>query len=137
VTLHRAIRAWLPTLLLAACGPGATVCPQTTGTPRYLKELPTAAAAATRLPSAPIPVRVRGGTITVDQVVSGPLCNGSWSGTVYVTCDVQVRAWEGKPTFLEDCDLAIAPGTVVYVADHNDAAYYNGCSCHTGETGEP
>jgi hypothetical protein len=26
---------------------------------------------------------------------------------------------------------------VVYVAYHNDAAYYNGCSCHTGEIADP
>jgi len=51
---------------------------------------------------------------------------------VYVTCDVQVLEWKDRPTFLEDCDLVIEPGTVVYVAAHNDAAYYNGCSCHTG-----
>jgi hypothetical protein len=26
---------------------------------------------------------------------------------------------------------------VVYVAYHNNTAYYNGCSCHTGATPEP
>jgi hypothetical protein len=69
--------------------------------------------------------------MAVDQVISGALCNGDWSGTVYVACDVQVLAWEDQPTFLKDCDLSIEPGTVVYVAYHNDAPYYNGCSCHT------
>jgi hypothetical protein len=73
----------------------------------------------------------------VDKVVAGPLCNDDWSGIVYVTCDVQVYAWEEFPTFLEECDLKIEPDTVVYVAAHNDTAYYNGCSCHTGEIGEP
>jgi hypothetical protein len=68
----------------------------------------------------------------VDRVVEGPLCNGTWSGTVYVTCNVQVYPWEEKPTFLKDCDLTIEPGTVVYVADHGDEPYYKGCSCHTG-----
>jgi len=29
--------------------------------------------------------------------------------------------------------LNIAPNTVVYVAAHNDAPYYKGCSCHTGQ----
>jgi hypothetical protein len=85
----------------------------------------------------PLVVEIAGRTISFDQVVSGPLCNGAWSGTVYVTCDVQVLPWEELPTFLRDCDLAIAPGTVVYVAYHNDTPYYNGCSCHTGEIAEP
>jgi hypothetical protein len=82
-------------------------------------------------------VEIGGSTVDVDQIVSGPLCNGAWSGTVYVTCDVQVLPWDEQPTFLEDCDLSIAPGTVVYVAYHNDMPYYNGCSCHTGQISQP
>lgn len=73
----------------------------------------------------------------MDKVIEGPLCNDTWNGTVYVTCNVQVYAWEEHPTFLKNCDLKIEPGTVVYVAYHNDTAYYNGCSCHTGEIAEP
>ncbi len=80
---------------------------------------------------------IGGKEIQVDKVVSGPLCNDTWRGTVYVTCDVQVYAWEETPTFLKDCNLQVEPDTVVYVADHNDTAYYNGCSCHTGEITEP
>jgi len=87
--------------------------------------------------STPVRMEIGGRTIMVDRVVEGPLCNDAWSGTVYVTCNVQVLAWEDQPTFLRDCDLAIAPDTVVYVAYHNDAPYYNGCSCHTGEIGQP
>lgn len=75
--------------------------------------------------------------IQVDKVVEGPLCNDTWSGNIYVACNVQVYPWKENPTFLEDCELNIKPGTVVYVAYHNDTAYYNGCSCHTGEIGEP
>jgi hypothetical protein len=56
---------------------------------------------------------------------------------VYVTCDVEVLPWEAQPTFLKGCDLSIEPDTIVYVADHYDAPYYNGCSCHTEEAGEP
>lgn len=75
-----------------------------------------------------------GGKLTlVDKVVDGPLCNDQWRGTVYVGCDVQVMEWSDTPLFLKGCDLSIAPRTVIYVAYHNDAAYYNGCSCHTGE----
>jgi hypothetical protein len=80
---------------------------------------------------------IGGRTIRVDRVVEGPLCNDAWSGTVYVTCNVQVFEWKDQPTFLRGCNLAIAPGTVIYVAAHNDAPYYNGCSCHTGEELNP
>jgi hypothetical protein len=73
----------------------------------------------------------------VDKVVEGPLCNDVWSGTVYVSCNVQVVAWVEEPVFLKNCYLTIEPGTVVYVAYHNNAAYYNGCSCHTEETPGP
>jgi hypothetical protein len=77
-------------------------------------------------------ISINGVTMLV-EVVTGPLCKGDWRGTIYVGCDVQVMGWEETPLFLKDCDLSIQPGTVVYVAYHNDAAYYNGCSCHTGE----
>jgi hypothetical protein len=76
-------------------------------------------------------------TVLVDKVVEGPLCNDTWHGTVYVACNVQVYPWETAPAFLKDCKLSIAPGTIVYAAYHHDAAYYNGCSCHTGEIAGP
>jgi len=82
-------------------------------------------------------MEIGGRTIPIDKVVEGSLCNGAWVGTVYVTCNVQVFAWEEQPTFLKDCDLSIAPDTVVYVAYHNNTAYYNGCACHTGEITPP
>jgi hypothetical protein len=83
-------------------------------------------------------MEIRGRSINVDKVVEGALCNDTWSGTVYVACDVQVYAWEEAPDFLRNCNLNIEPGTIVYVAHHNDTAYYNGCSsCHTGEITEP
>lgn len=69
----------------------------------------------------------------VDRIIRGPLCDDSWKGTIYVACDVQVTEWEEQPTFFKECNLEIVPGSVVYVAAHNDSAYYNGCSCHTGE----
>lgn len=136
------MKALFPILiaLLLVLLPGCTtepVCPPATGTPSYLSlppdELPTPAPPG----DAPIPAVIGGKEILVDQIVSGPLCNGEWSGVVYVTCDVQVYPWEETPTFLKDCNLQIEPDTVVYVADHNDTAYYNGCSCHTGEITEP
>jgi len=71
--------------------------------------------------------------IEVDRVIHGPVCNDTWSGTIYVACDVQIVEWKegGAPNFLDGCELIIEPGTVVYVAAHNNAVYYKGCdSCH-------
>jgi hypothetical protein len=81
----------------------------------------------------PAMVEIGGNMLSVDKIVQGPLCNDDWHGTIYVGCDVQVAQWEEHPTFLQYCNLNIQPGTIVYVADHNDAAYYKGCSCHTGK----
>lgn len=92
---------------------------------------------ADNLESTPTPslVEIGGKMIAVDRVIQGPLCNDRWSGTIYVTCNVQVAESpdEENPTFLKGCDLNIEPGSIVYVAAHRDAAYYNGCSCHTGD----
>jgi hypothetical protein len=121
-------------LLLTACGTKST-CPTPNDPGWYLSPLAakTPFALPTDDPSLPTAVKIGGRSMMVDKIVSGPLCNDQWKGTVYVTCDVQVNKWEVEPLFLKDCNLSIEPGTVVYVADHNDAAYYNGCSCHTGE----
>jgi hypothetical protein len=124
--------------LLAACGTSEPACPPEAADEGALVSSPTDPADTPMArPQTPVEMEIGGRRIAVDQVVRGPLCEGDWSGIVYVTCDVEVRPWEERPTFLEGCDLSIAPDTVVYVADHNDAAYYNGCSCHTGEIGQP
>ena len=85
----------------------------------------------------PVTIEIGGKLQTVDKLVDYPLCNDAWRGIVYVSCDVQVALAESddqdNPLFFKGCDLQIEPGTIVYVADHNDAAYYKGCSCHTGE----
>jgi len=78
-------------------------------------------------------VEIGGKVVEVDRVVEGPICNESWSGTIYVGCELQVVEWDGKPTFLKNCEFSVEPGSIVYVAAHNDTAYYKGCSCHTGE----
>lgn len=122
-------------VLCAACGAGAAAndaqfCPRPAGTPHYLT-VPPELLPTPRPPSAPREVEIGGKSVLVDRVVEGPLCNDTWSGTVYVTCNVQVYAWEEQPAFLKECDLQIEPGTVVYVADHGDEPYYKGCSCHT------
>ena len=123
-------------LLSAACQPAAPACPPESIT--YL-----AASNASHSPNdqddspkAEQGVEINGREMLVDQVVQGILCSGSWRGTVYVPCQIKIYEWEEDPTFLERCDLVIEPGTVVYVAAHNDEPYYQGCSCHTGEVGE-
>ena len=68
--------------------------------------------------------------IQVDEVISGEVCNDSWSGVIYVTCGIQIPAWEEEALFFEDCDLNVEEGTIVYVEAHDDQAYYKGCSCH-------
>jgi hypothetical protein len=68
--------------------------------------------------------------ILIDEVITGQVCNDSWSGTVYVTCDIQVPAWEKDAFFFQDCDLDIEDGTVVYVEAHRNDPFYEGCSCH-------
>ncbi|MBM3123802.1 MAG: hypothetical protein FJZ87_01875 [Chloroflexi bacterium] len=120
------------TLFLAACQP-EPACPATLGSPQYLTpselmELPP----PSEVYHGPTEVEIAGRMMRVDQVITGPLCRGTWKGMVYVACDVQALEWEEEPLFLKDCDLTIEPATVVYVAAHNDAPYYNGCSCHTG-----
>jgi hypothetical protein len=122
--------------LLSACESTSSVCPPTNGTPQPTLDL-AALIAMTPTPGpspTPVEIEIGGKMIRVDRIVSGPLCNDTWSGTIYVDCDVQVPPWDQdeEPLFFEACDLEIEPGTTVYVADHNDAAYYKGCSCHTG-----
>jgi len=119
-------------LLLSSCGE-KQVCPWSADENQYLSQEDLDTFKAPDADASASEVSIGGKLIDVDKVVSGPLCTDRWQGTVYVACDVQVMKWEENPLFLKDCDLSIAPGTVVYVAAHNDAAYYNGCSCHTGE----
>lgn len=124
--------------LLSGCDRTKTVCPPDEETLRPalqladLIELPPPASAS----SAPLQVEIQGKKMDVDKLIDYPLCNDNWSGTVYVSCDAQVaeaeKDAESNPLFLKGCNLNIAPNTVVYVAAHNDAPYYKGCSCHTG-----
>lgn len=123
-------------VLITGCGEAAPICPTPTGTVHYLSAPPDKLATPT--PSmGSRQVEINGREMQVDKVVEGALCNDTWRGSVYVKCDVQVYPWVEEPTFLKDCQLTIEPQTVVYVAYHNNAAYYNGCSCHTGVTPVP
>lgn len=79
----------------------------------------------------PQQIEVKKKMINMDQVVSGQLCNNHLEGKVYIGCDIQMYAWEDKSNFLDDCDFTVAPNTIIYVAAHNNTAYYKGCdSCH-------
>jgi hypothetical protein len=73
---------------------------------------------------------IKGKEIQVDRIVTGPVCNDTLSGVVYMTCDIQIPAWEKDPFFWQDCDFRIEEGTNVYVEAHNDKQYDKGCSCH-------
>jgi len=125
-------------LFVSACQSAARICPTPTSAPERLEIPPQALPTATPGPSpTPMLLKLGGKDILVNKVVEGPLCNDTWSGTVYVTCNIQVYPWTKQPTFLDGCSLTIEPGTVVYVASHNNAAYYNGCSCHYSKAGRP
>ncbi len=79
----------------------------------------------------PQPMEIKGKTMDFDYVVSGQLCNNHLEGTVYVGCDIEIYSWEESSTFLDGCDFIVNPGTIIYVASHNNTAYYKGCSsCH-------
>lgn len=122
--------------LIAGCQDPTPVCPVRSGTPNSLTILPDELPTPTPGPALQV-VRIGNQQVQVDKVVDGALCNDTWSGTVYVACDVRVFPWTEEPLFLKDCQLNIDPQAVVYVAYHNNTAYYNGCSCHTGATPQP
>ena len=118
---------------ISACQPVTPACPSESIS--YLSNstsLQSPASNSSSKPAAEI-IEINGKEMLVDRVIKGTLCNDSWKGKIYVACEIQIYEWEGDPTFLQNCDLTIKPGTVVYVAAHNDTPYYKGCSCHTGE----
>ena len=142
MTYNRKLFLFISTLLiffLFGCERNKIVCPQDEETPQPALQLVDLLDTPAPVPesSAPTEVEIQGKLMEVDKVVDYPLCNDNWSGTVYVSCEARVA--EAKldanknPLFLKGCNLNIEPDTVVYVAAHNDAAYYKGCSCHTGE----
>ena len=128
---------------ILGCTRNETVCPPDEGTPQAalqladLSKMPPPASSSSEL----IEVLIQGKNMAVDKLVDYPLCNDNWSGTVYVSCDARVAEAEldaeSNPLFLKGCNLNIAPNTVVYVAAHNDAPFYKGCSCHTGSAPQP
>ena len=111
-------------LLMASCMNSS--CPD--GSVTYLS--PPYPAALQEVSIQSQPVEIKGQEILMDRVITGPVCNDTWSGTVYLTCDIQVPAWEKDPFFWQDCDLEITEGAVVYVEAHKNKEYADGCSCH-------
>lgn len=127
----------LSVFFLASCERQKTVCPADYKTPLPALQLTDLInSPSPSSPTGPIEIEIQGKRKQVNKLVDYPLCNDKWSGTVYVSCEARVAEAEldadANPLFLKGCNLDIAPGTVVYVAAHNDAAYYKGCSCHTG-----
>ena len=129
-------------LCLCACDRKNNVCPPLESRPNPKPLLSELIALPPPVPEiGPIQVEIGGKIVSVDRLVEGPLCNDTWSGIVYVGCSAIVGQSkmdaDENPLFFQGCDLNIEPNTIVYVAAHNDAAYYKGCSCHTGEDPVP
>ena len=120
----------LGVLVCAACQPKEPVCSEGQITYRNRSE-PFPSAASMEVIPQDVTLEIKRKPITLDQVVEGQLCNNYLSGTVYVGCDLEIYEWERTSNFLDGCDFVVDPNTVIYVAAHNNAAYYKGCaSCH-------
>jgi len=123
--------------LLTACQRNNTVCPPESEAEKTTLHL------ADLLIITPEPgqnltdveVQIGQKMVLVDKLISGPVCNDDWSGTVYVGCDAQVAEAkldaDANPLFFEGCNLNIETNTVVYVAAHNNEAFYKGCRLTT------
>jgi hypothetical protein len=109
--------------ILAACG---SSCPPEIVT--YL-DPPYAPEDSGILPQSTV-MEIKGKEILFDEIITGPVCNDTWRGTIYVTCEIQIPSWEKDPFFFQDCELEIEDDAVVYVEAHRNKAYDKGCSCH-------
>ena len=131
-----AMLALILLLVLASACQAAPVCPA--GSVTYVDDPALLRAPARPASAGPAPepslVKIAGKEVAVGRVITGPVCDDVWSGKIYVACNIRLVQWKngGKPNFFKNCNLKIEPDTVVYVAAHRDAAYYNGCACHTG-----
>jgi hypothetical protein len=124
---------------LGACNRNSTVCTPENNigtTPLELSELIASTPYANNNLTSVV-VEINGKVMEIDQFVNYPICNDTWSGIVYVNCDARVAKTEiysgENPLFFKGCNLTIQPNSVIYVAAHNDQAFYKGCSCHNGE----
>jgi hypothetical protein len=124
MNLQKALPILLVPLILAACI--SSSCPPEAVTYLTAPFPPAVDGEAVQ----PQIVEIKGNEVLVDRVITGAVCNDTWNGTVYLTCDIQVPAWEKDPFFWQDCDLEIEEGAIVYVEAHKDKEYTDGCSCH-------
>jgi hypothetical protein len=116
-------------LVFAISGCKAAICPE--DSVKYVESVNLMPLNTNEPQSQKESIQIGNKEIEFDRVIHGPICNDTWKGTVYVACDVQVVKWLDTPKFLDGCNLTIEPDTVVYVALHNDAPYYKGCTeCH-------
>jgi len=121
---------------VSACQRQSTVCPEESIT--YFTDIDSISTPSnSELIPTPALVEIKGKMTEVDRVIHGPICADTWGGTIYIACDIQIAEWTDAPLFFKECPLTIKPDTKIYVAAHNDTAYYKGCSCHTGELAEP
>jgi hypothetical protein len=112
---------------LTACQPD--VCSD--GSITYLEDASQFPAQGALMQQGPEDIQIGKNTISFDRVIHGPVCNDTWTGKVYVACDITIQKWEKTPKFLEGCTLDVDPDAVIYVAAHNNAPYYKGCGeCH-------
>lgn len=118
-------------LWLAACT--SSTCPE--GAVSYL--YPPYPPEDTETLTTPQLIEIGPQQVMVDEVITGDLCNDTWTGTLYVTCDLSIPAWEEESLFFQDCDLEIREGTIIYVEAHGNQPYFQGCSCHEGLIVEP
>ncbi|OJX40372.1 MAG: hypothetical protein BGO78_10930 [Chloroflexi bacterium 44-23] len=122
-------------IVLSACKPTTPECDENSVTYRSSADLfdPVNLEASTEN-AGPQELEINGRLMQFDQVIHGPLCNNHLDGKVYIACDIEIVAWEGSPNFFDDCDFKVSPGSVVYVAAHKNAAYYQGCDfCHVSQ----
>ncbi|MGD8815414.1 MAG: hypothetical protein PVI78_13155 [Anaerolineales bacterium] len=117
-------------LLLAACLPTPPPELLITNTPHSSSTYPSENQEDVTPSSTTMPIEIGNRTVDVNEVIHGFLCDDSWRGVIYVEADVEVHPWSDEATFLRQCNLEIAQGTVVYVADHPGEVFYKGCSCH-------
>ena len=121
----------LSILLLSACMDARSLC--VPGEIQYRERSNPFPALEDQTPT-PQQVEIKGKMLNFDHVVSGQLCNNHLEGTVYVGCDIEIYGWENASNFLDQCDFTVAPNTIIYVASHNNTAYYKGCdSCHMSD----
>ncbi len=125
-------------LTLCACKPASPLCDEDSLQYRSLDELIALETTGVDIEDSDATsqeLEINGRMVQFDQVIHGPLCNNHLAGTVYIACDIEIAAWQDKPNFLDGCDFEVSPGSVVYVAAHKNAAYFQGCDfCHVSHS---